>query len=118
MVESVSIMVDASRRYNGTYCVHAEVVADTVLPACASRVSRLLAVLANPLVDILQGHSVIRCVSETAVEKLCVTRIGDLTVGSLAGFVLFVDSVLIVHQVSRTLPRNVARRIVSEVRNV
>ena len=113
--ELASMLVDMSGVLSRTYCVHAEVVTDTVLPACASRVSRLLAVLTNPLVDVLQGHSVVRCISEAAVEKLCVARIGDLTVDSLAGFVFFGDGVLVVHEVNCALSRDIARRIVSEM---
>jgi hypothetical protein len=118
MDELALTKTDTTGRSSRTYCVHAEVVTDTVLPACASRISRLLAVLADPLVNILQGHSVIRCISETAVEKLCVARVDNLTVNSLAAFVFFGNGVLVVHEVNRALPRSVARRIASELVSV
>lgn len=46
--------VDNGGRFLMAYCVHAEVVANAVLPASAGRVSRLLAVLADPRVHILE----------------------------------------------------------------
>lgn len=51
-----------------TYCVHAEVVSNTIPPASTRGVSCLLAVLEHPFVHTLEGHGVVRRFFETPIE--------------------------------------------------
>jgi len=59
----------------GPYGVHREVVADAVAPAGAGG-GAFLSVFDEPLVDLLQGHGVVRCAHQGAVDEFCVGLFG------------------------------------------
>lgn len=66
-----------------TYVVHAEVVADAVLPPVLLGPLRLVGVVSEPLVELLQSHRVVWCVLEGSVDEFGVRRALAVVVGSI-----------------------------------
>lgn len=52
-----------------TYCVHAQIVADAILPT-TPLIDSLAGVVAEPLIDVLQRHGIVRSAHECLVDQL------------------------------------------------